>query len=40
MQADTQPERQDLFTLYVSEEGLAEYRDVPSRPSIRRKNPD
>lgn len=30
---------EDLFTLYVSEEGLAEYRDVLSRPSIRRKNP-
>lgn len=30
---------EELFTLYVSEEGLAEYRDVLSRPSIRRKNP-
>lgn len=28
-----------LFTLSVSEEGLAEYEEVLARPSIRRKNP-
>ena len=30
---------QGLFTLYVSEEGLAEYEDVLNRPSVRSKNP-
>ena len=28
-----------FFTLYVCEEGIAEYEDVLARPSIRRKNP-
>lgn len=30
---------QDLFTLYVSEDGIAEYEDVLTRPSVRAKNP-
>jgi putative PIN family toxin of toxin-antitoxin system len=30
---------QDLFTLDVSEDGLAEYQDVLNRPSVRSKNP-
>lgn len=30
---------EDLFTLYASEEGIAEYQDVLTRPSIRTKNP-
>jgi len=29
----------DVFTLYVTEDALAEYEDVLHRPSIRAKNP-